>query len=76
MDKFLVNFNIVIWWIGDIRRSSLRTPEENISKTRNQFLKSSHTVQHCSLCNHLLDMVFSLREDEENIRDATLNDFC
>lgn len=45
-------------------------------KPRESIWGFNLTVQHRSLRNHLLDMVLSLRKDEEYVCDATLNDLC
>ena len=35
IERFLINLSMVIWWVGDIRFSSLRTPDALLAKSRN-----------------------------------------
>lgn len=34
------------------------------------------TVQNCSLCHHLLNVILSLREYEEDACNASFHEFC
>lgn len=71
-----MNFNMVTWWTGDIRRSSFKTPIGDCQHICLQFklMTKSLTMQNSSLCHHLFHMILGLRENEEDVRDSTLDD--
>ena len=69
MDKFLINFNIVIWWFGVIRRRSFRTPEEVSTvyiKPPRELTFENHTVRH-----DFLHIILGLRKQIENVDNTT-----
>lgn len=72
MDRFLMNFNMVIWWQGVMRFSSFKTPGQRL-ETVNDSWADILTVQNSSLSDHLLNMVLSLREDEKDVCNTALD---
>lgn len=73
IDRFLMNFSIVIWWAGVIRRRSFKTPK-TISKTQD-ILRRQLTFEDDTVCNHFFDIILCLRKQIENVNNATGHQF-
>lgn len=73
MERFFMNFSMVTWCGGDMRFSSFKTPRDG--QNSSCYQASILTMQHRPLSYQLLDVVFCLREEQEDVRDAALAHF-